>query len=317
MKSDNSTRPTTSTPTSFTIFAARGFTSKLSNSSWEMCCLLPEPVSNKDRRVSLTNTATSCSLSTTATTLITSTRIPTSMLRPVNAVTRMKISINTPKTQLSSESKYTKSDWSGRVPRRNRESIASGTDLKCLSPISVPRVAVLKPIAHTYTMQHNKQNVTSTDLVAATMPEIMIMSSGTDCNTLTIRPALAKRSKRDMRTTEAPDVSFSEVSAAAFTFARRTKLKTQVSNTYKIARSALNKNDISFKHCRLHLKAKKQMRHSKQKVRQKPFSRTMNTGCALQRTGSLFKSMSTEIQTALKATTPNITVSNHADLATH
>mmetsp|Transcript_2492 Transcript_2492/g.6334 ORF Transcript_2492/g.6334 Transcript_2492/m.6334 type:complete len:208 (-) Transcript_2492:783-1406(-) len=143
MRSAQSTRPATSTPTSWSAFVAAAFSRRRPNSALE---IWQSPSTSSLRTMSssfvLTRFTASSSFSTAATLLTTSQRTPMSMFMTVRAPRRMKIkkmsAIGTLSLTMSSIRTPT---LSSKVPRRRSVYMECRIEEKYLVPTSRPAVS--------------------------------------------------------------------------------------------------------------------------------------------------------------------------------
>mmetsp|Transcript_51293 Transcript_51293/g.115323 ORF Transcript_51293/g.115323 Transcript_51293/m.115323 type:complete len:275 (-) Transcript_51293:839-1663(-) len=151
IKSEKSTKPTTSTPTSLSAFRASGCWRRAAKRGLEMRCLKPGSRSLITLAILvLMKLTTSVSFSTAATTLTTSTRTPINMFITVMEARRTNTSIKPPNKKLSEPSMFTTSGRSSpRQPCSKSVFIESGTELKKRAPTAVWRQSKVNPIAKT------------------------------------------------------------------------------------------------------------------------------------------------------------------------
>mmetsp|Transcript_15723 Transcript_15723/g.45410 ORF Transcript_15723/g.45410 Transcript_15723/m.45410 type:complete len:244 (+) Transcript_15723:277-1008(+) len=197
------------------------------------------------------------------------------------------------------------------VPNTNSVYIESGTFAKNSFPTSVPTVNCVNAIAKMYINPHNKARVKNTDLVAATMPLIRIMSSGMARNNraiLAMRDSLASRAIRRIEAFPSPpEPDPTEPSI--------TMVSTHVSITIMKTSMLSNTNQPSLSPSRFLTKDMKRVNHSKEKKMQNACSAIWKSGDACNSVSALLWSVSIPIHIALTPITNKVIFSKRGCFA--
>mmetsp|Transcript_29015 Transcript_29015/g.76535 ORF Transcript_29015/g.76535 Transcript_29015/m.76535 type:complete len:297 (-) Transcript_29015:414-1304(-) len=277
MKSVKSTRPSGSTPLSFSARTASLFSIIFSNSFLEIvesplssmapitCAILP-----------FTKFTVSASFSVAATALTTSQRIPIRVFKTVSAANKMNTKKNTAKNKLPPfvgppRSSRTTFRSSKKVPCTSKVYMAEKIVEKYMAPASVPDINCTKAMAKMYIRIMSSMRTKNTERTDAIIPRTRIMSSGIARN---IRTILDRRKRRNNRKIDA----FPKPTLLPLPVARITPVIAHVSKTIIPTNSESNTNQASLNPFSLFWNDWNLTNHSKAKKKQKACSAIWKMG---------------------------------------
>mmetsp|Transcript_36737 Transcript_36737/g.105934 ORF Transcript_36737/g.105934 Transcript_36737/m.105934 type:complete len:329 (+) Transcript_36737:345-1331(+) len=275
MKSSDSNRPTTSTPSSWIAFAVVGVQMSIWKSSLESTVHSPAALSGKrSLRATISRRRTSftmfSSCSTSDTTSTTWTMTPTSKLSTVNDAMKTYIMSNSVNMKFSAEASSISGAKSGKVAWTNKLNMHVVRESKYFSPRAVSRERVLNATLNKKTTIIRRVMVKNTERPAEYKPLIKTISSG---------KALIKRATRAMRKMRMSlksrriEVFFMELPPVLFVAHMIVDI-TQMSPTDMTTRKESKTKGLSQKALTFFSKAPKRMSHSAAKVKQNKCSMT-------------------------------------------
>mmetsp|Transcript_96148 Transcript_96148/g.229014 ORF Transcript_96148/g.229014 Transcript_96148/m.229014 type:complete len:251 (+) Transcript_96148:689-1441(+) len=241
---------------------------------------------------------------------MTSTKTPRSMYIMVTDTKAIKNTISGHSPGLPAVIELITSALAPNTAGRSSVLMDSGTELKKEVPIAEPSVNCRKRMAKAYVMIAHSNEKTQTERAAKARPFTMIMSSGNDRRRRVSRVSRTSLAKRIRRSSPVFSGKAAEPPAKSSSVG--------VIQVSTMMRSAKNKSKLNQKFLNaliLRWKAMKRMMISTVKYKQKKFSPTMNTGCAFQRSASLFRSASTPSQMEFRMTIIIVRLSKKGCLA--